>query len=194
MAGGFSNFGDADLFDGRVHGRSDARGDEAGRPHPDAGVRAPRAGRDSEWPRCSWRIRPPKFSRGRFRHLHGGRPARAALDRAPGVSQPVRISTPGSPLPAESFSGDSAGLDLVVWRDEGRRLCRYPAPDDYRRRAGGKRHPARDRAGEAKDPDRFRGDRNPAGHSLGLPDETREAWPAIVLRTRRALGARRAHL
>ena len=108
--------------------------------------------------RTGWKCltkRPPELSGGRLRDLPGERAVGAATDRASGVSEPVRVSMVASGLHAQSLSGDSAELDFIVWRNQGRRLPRAVSPDHYRRCRSGECRPARDRAGEAKDPDRF---------------------------------------
>ena len=116
-----------------------------------------------------------EFPRGRFRHLRGRRPPDAALIELQAFPSLYGFRTVFPRLPASgTTSGDPARLDLVVWRAEGRRLRRDSAEGDRRRRGSGERHSARDRAREAKDPDRFRLHRDAAGRAAGLPDEARK--------------------
>src|SRR6478672_8129923 len=80
-----------------------------------------------------------------------------------------------------------AGLDLSVRWFARRGVSRTSAPDDYRRRQSGKRHPPRDRAGKTKDADRLCLHRSAAGDSFGLPDDAEEKRPPVILRARREM-------
>ena len=106
----------------RVHARSDPGGEGDRGEHANTGIRAPCGQRHSRqaW-RCltsrririfwSWTL---EFARKAT--------ARSAVDRIASVPELVRFSIAAPALHAQGLSGDSARLDLVLRRNEGRGL------------------------------------------------------------------------
>ena len=197
VAGRFSRFRDANFSDPRRSPtKSRSAANEIVELDAHAGVRAPceQSPFRRDW-KCLMSPCTSEFSRGRFRHLRGRRPAGAALDRVQAFPSLYRLSIVVAALPAQSVSSDPAELDLVVRRNQGRGLhracCGAPSSADS--------DPENVILLEIEpEKQKTRIDFACTETLLGMRPvcltKNQETRPTIILRSRRARGADRADL